>query len=169
TRISDWRWSPGLDNPDRSYTYTSPTWGQCEVRIVEARTPPPVRVRRRDTSAAGQQQRQYSAQQHHPPPGALWRQHRIAGIPNHVRQPTLTRVAPVGQRRCRTVEQVVDRIGRECLLQRVLLMTCPAGLFRPLSPREDRGCCAAPRRTAPPARPDQRPAPPTHAVRTARR
>jgi len=33
TANSDWRWSPGLDNPDRSYTYTSPTWGQCEIRV----------------------------------------------------------------------------------------------------------------------------------------
>lgn len=29
---SDWLWSPGLENPDRSYTYTSPTWGECEIR-----------------------------------------------------------------------------------------------------------------------------------------
>lgn len=30
---SDWSWSPGLENPDRSYTYTSPTWGECEIRF----------------------------------------------------------------------------------------------------------------------------------------
>ena len=29
---SDWLWGDGLENPDRSYTYTSPTWGQCELR-----------------------------------------------------------------------------------------------------------------------------------------
>lgn len=32
TASSDWLWSPGLENPDRNYTYTSPTWGQCELR-----------------------------------------------------------------------------------------------------------------------------------------
>lgn len=32
TASSDWLWSPGLENPDRSYTYTAPTWGQCEIR-----------------------------------------------------------------------------------------------------------------------------------------
>ncbi|QMU98060.1 hypothetical protein FVO59_13275 [Microbacterium esteraromaticum] len=29
---SDWIWSPGLENPERSYSYVSPTWGQCEIR-----------------------------------------------------------------------------------------------------------------------------------------
>jgi hypothetical protein len=29
---SDWLWGDGLENPDRSYTYTSPTWGECELR-----------------------------------------------------------------------------------------------------------------------------------------
>lgn len=29
---SDWTWSPGLENPERSYSYVSPTWGQCEIR-----------------------------------------------------------------------------------------------------------------------------------------
>lgn len=29
---SDWLWAAGLENPDRSYTYTSPNWGQCELR-----------------------------------------------------------------------------------------------------------------------------------------
>lgn len=29
---SDWLWSDGLENPDRSYSYTSPTWGECEIR-----------------------------------------------------------------------------------------------------------------------------------------
>lgn len=29
---SDWLWANGLENPDRSYSYTSPTWGQCELR-----------------------------------------------------------------------------------------------------------------------------------------
>ncbi|MFK3679294.1 hypothetical protein ACI2IP_16345 [Microbacterium sp. NPDC090218] len=32
TASSDWFWNPGLENPDRSYTYTSPTWGECEIR-----------------------------------------------------------------------------------------------------------------------------------------
>ena len=32
TASSDWLWSPGLENPDRSYSYTSPTWGECEIR-----------------------------------------------------------------------------------------------------------------------------------------
>lgn len=32
TASSDWLWSPGLENPERSYTYTAPTWGQCEIR-----------------------------------------------------------------------------------------------------------------------------------------
>lgn len=32
TASSDWLWGPGLENPDRSYAYTSPTWGQCEIR-----------------------------------------------------------------------------------------------------------------------------------------
>ncbi len=32
TANSDWLWSPGLENPDRSYSYTSPSWGQCEIR-----------------------------------------------------------------------------------------------------------------------------------------
>lgn len=30
---SDWSWTPGLENPDRSYTYTSPRWGKCEIRF----------------------------------------------------------------------------------------------------------------------------------------
>lgn len=29
---SDWIWSAGLENPNRSYHYTSPTWGECELR-----------------------------------------------------------------------------------------------------------------------------------------
>jgi hypothetical protein len=33
TAAGDWLWSDGLENPDRSYTYTSPTWGQCEIRF----------------------------------------------------------------------------------------------------------------------------------------
>lgn len=33
TANSDWLWSPDLNNPDRSYTYSSPTWGQCEIRV----------------------------------------------------------------------------------------------------------------------------------------
>ncbi|MEV7609168.1 hypothetical protein AB0N61_06785 [Microbacterium sp. NPDC089320] len=30
---SDWLWGPGLDDLDRVYTYTSPTWGECELRF----------------------------------------------------------------------------------------------------------------------------------------
>ena len=32
TASSDWLWGAGLENPDRSYTYMSPTWGRCELR-----------------------------------------------------------------------------------------------------------------------------------------
>ncbi|WP_309064443.1 hypothetical protein [Microbacterium sp.] len=31
---SDWSWIAGLENPHHSYTYTSPTWGQCELRFA---------------------------------------------------------------------------------------------------------------------------------------
>lgn len=30
---SEWIWVPGLENPDRSYSYTAPTWGLCEIRF----------------------------------------------------------------------------------------------------------------------------------------
>lgn len=33
TATGDWPWSPGLEDPDRSYVYTAPTWGQCEIRF----------------------------------------------------------------------------------------------------------------------------------------
>lgn len=33
TATSEWSWSDGLENPERSYTYTAPTWGQCEIRF----------------------------------------------------------------------------------------------------------------------------------------
>lgn len=33
TATSDWRWGEGLESPDRSYTYTAPTWGECEIRF----------------------------------------------------------------------------------------------------------------------------------------
>ncbi|GAB3599530.1 hypothetical protein [Microbacterium tumbae] len=33
TASGDWLWGDGLENPDRSYTYTAPTWGQCEIRF----------------------------------------------------------------------------------------------------------------------------------------
>lgn len=33
TASGDWLWSDGLENPDRSYSYTSPTWGECEIRF----------------------------------------------------------------------------------------------------------------------------------------
>ena len=33
TATADWHWGPGLENPERSYVYTSPTWGECEIRF----------------------------------------------------------------------------------------------------------------------------------------
>lgn len=33
TATSDWRWGEGLESPDRSYSYTAPTWGECEIRF----------------------------------------------------------------------------------------------------------------------------------------
>lgn len=33
TASTDWLWNSGLENPDRSYTYTAPTWGLCEIRL----------------------------------------------------------------------------------------------------------------------------------------
>ena len=33
TANSDWLWVDGLEDVDRSYTYTSPSWGQCELRF----------------------------------------------------------------------------------------------------------------------------------------
>ena len=33
TASSDWLWGEGLENPDRSYMFTAPTWGQCEIRF----------------------------------------------------------------------------------------------------------------------------------------
>lgn len=33
TANSDWLWGEGLENPQRSVTYTSPTWGECELRF----------------------------------------------------------------------------------------------------------------------------------------
>jgi hypothetical protein len=35
TAGSDWRWGAGMENPEHSVTYTSPTWGQCELRLGE--------------------------------------------------------------------------------------------------------------------------------------
>lgn len=32
TASSDWIWIPGLESSDRSYTFTAPTWGECELR-----------------------------------------------------------------------------------------------------------------------------------------
>lgn len=29
----DWSWIDGLENPDRSYAFTAPTWGECELRV----------------------------------------------------------------------------------------------------------------------------------------
>ncbi|MGW8483950.1 hypothetical protein ACWGJP_12525 [Microbacterium sp. NPDC055903] len=39
TASGDWLWGEGLNNPDRSYTYTAPTWGQCEIRFSGYETP----------------------------------------------------------------------------------------------------------------------------------
>ncbi|MGM7697033.1 hypothetical protein [Microbacterium sp. A84] len=33
TASSDWVWGEGLANPERSYTYTAPMWGHCELRF----------------------------------------------------------------------------------------------------------------------------------------
>lgn len=33
TATSDWLWVDGLESPDRSYSYTAPTWGECEIRF----------------------------------------------------------------------------------------------------------------------------------------
>lgn len=33
TATSDWLWGAGLENPERSYSYTAPTWGECEIRV----------------------------------------------------------------------------------------------------------------------------------------
>jgi len=33
TATSEWRWGDGLESPDRSYSYTAPTWGECEIRF----------------------------------------------------------------------------------------------------------------------------------------
>lgn len=33
TASGDWLWGDGLEDPDRSYTYTAPTWGECQIRF----------------------------------------------------------------------------------------------------------------------------------------
>ncbi|GAA3647702.1 hypothetical protein [Microbacterium marinilacus] len=33
TAASVWDWGPDMGDPDRSYAYTSPTWGECELRF----------------------------------------------------------------------------------------------------------------------------------------
>ena len=40
---SDWLWGPGLEDPDRVYTYTSPTWGECELRFSAMDTHDPLK------------------------------------------------------------------------------------------------------------------------------
>ncbi|MDQ0725613.1 hypothetical protein [Microbacterium sp. W4I20] len=42
TASGDWLWSDGLENPDRSYSYTSPTWGECEIRFSQLDTHNPL-------------------------------------------------------------------------------------------------------------------------------
>lgn len=39
---SDWLWGDGLESPDRSYHYTSPTWGECEIRFSTITTRNPL-------------------------------------------------------------------------------------------------------------------------------
>ncbi|WP_144877502.1 hypothetical protein [Microbacterium sp. 1.5R] len=41
TASSTWGWVGGLENPDRSYTYTAPTWGECELRVSGYSVPNP--------------------------------------------------------------------------------------------------------------------------------
>ena len=38
TAASGWLWGPGLENPDRTYSYTSATWGECEIRYSSVDT-----------------------------------------------------------------------------------------------------------------------------------
>jgi hypothetical protein len=42
TASGDWLWGQGLENPDRVYTYTSPTWGECELRFSALETHDPI-------------------------------------------------------------------------------------------------------------------------------
>jgi hypothetical protein len=42
TASGDWLWGPGLENPDRVYTYTSPSWGECELRFSALDTHDPI-------------------------------------------------------------------------------------------------------------------------------
>ena len=42
TASGDWFWGQGLENPDRVYTYTSPTWGECELRFSALDTHDPI-------------------------------------------------------------------------------------------------------------------------------
>lgn len=42
TADSDWLWGAGMDDPRRSVTYTSPTWGACELRLGELRAANPL-------------------------------------------------------------------------------------------------------------------------------
>lgn len=42
TANSDWLWGSGLENPDRSYSYSSPTWGECEIRYSDLDTHNPL-------------------------------------------------------------------------------------------------------------------------------
>lgn len=38
TAAGDWLWIDGLEDPDRSYHYTAPTWGECEIRFSALET-----------------------------------------------------------------------------------------------------------------------------------
>lgn len=42
TASGDWLWGAGLENPDRVYTYASPTWGECELRFSALDTHDPI-------------------------------------------------------------------------------------------------------------------------------
>ncbi|MBG6240289.1 hypothetical protein IWX78_003286 [Mycetocola sp. CAN_C7] len=42
TAASGWLWGTGLENPDRTYSYTSATWGECEIRYSAVDTHDPM-------------------------------------------------------------------------------------------------------------------------------
>ncbi|MGG1909201.1 hypothetical protein AB1285_19195 [Microbacterium sp. NRRL B-14842] len=42
TASSDWLWGDGLEDPARSYRFTAPTWGECEIRFSRLDTHNPL-------------------------------------------------------------------------------------------------------------------------------
>lgn len=42
TASSDWLWGDGLEDPARSYHFTAPTWGECEIRFSRLDTHNPL-------------------------------------------------------------------------------------------------------------------------------